>query len=282
MRQPEHREITRRAVAQLFRAHPSVRSGAVSERAYYRAVDLAQAYQDRPFDPRTLLGPTLHAGTWNPGVQRAHALADPRRSGADNLELVRAYVLTQLEAARATVGDRAEIAHLGAAVHAVQDSYSGAHTWRGDAVYAGDPSAPVQSLNVFHPVLRDTHDQRFDRPPPESGTVRAAVRATAELLTVYELDRATGAATALRELTERLFQPDARGVGVNLRADDAWRRERDRRLGLEGQLRTADGQAVHFPRARIERSRRGNRLSRDRRPRPRSHDDGTRERDPER
>ncbi|MQA03572.1 MAG: hypothetical protein GEV07_12910 [Streptosporangiales bacterium] len=270
MRQPEHREITRRAVAELFRAHPSVRMGALSEGGYFQAVNRAQAYQDRPFDRRTLLGPTLHPGTWNPGVQRAHALADPRRSGADNLGLVKEYVLAELLAA--TAGGRAEMVHLGAAVHAVQDSYSGAHTWRGDAVYGGDPNAPVQSLNVFHPVLRDTHDQRFDRPPLESGTVSAAVRATTELLAVYEFDRAAGGSSGLHQLIDRLFQPDTRGVGVNLRAGRAWQQERDRRLGLESHFRTADDQQVHFPRARIERSRRSNRLSRDRRPRPRDHD----------
>lgn len=278
MRQPEHREITRRGVAELFREDGSGRIAGLVGSVYLSMLNRAQAYQDRVFDRRTVVGPTLHPATWNPGIQRAHALADPRLAGAANLRIINDYVLAELMLARAAADRTAEMARLGAAIHAVQDSYSSAHTWRADAVYEGDRYAPVQSLNVFHPVLRDTHDQRFDRPPLDGGTVRAAVGATTELLATYESSRDDAEPTALRQLVDRLFRPGERGVEVNHRPDRAWQTERDRRLHLDGHVRR-DSQQVHFPRARIERTR-PNRLSRRRDQAPRQHDrSGERERE---
>ena len=83
-------------------------------------------------------GPTTHSAYANPNAQREHVMADPYRKGLDNLETNTEYIYDQL--AQASGAD--EFGHLGAAAHALQDSYSGAHAWREDSVYDGDPAAP--------------------------------------------------------------------------------------------------------------------------------------------
>ncbi|WP_432948470.1 hypothetical protein ACQPXM_13815 [Kribbella sp. CA-253562] len=126
-------------------------------------------------------------------------------------------------------------------MHAMQDSYSGAHAWRDYAVYSGDPTAAVQALHVFTPGHligiddgRNTHAGAFDQPPAGSGTVRAAVEATYRILAAHELGLRDPdlAELVLRETLEPLVRASGAGVVVSLVADARWRAERDRRLEL--------------------------------------------------
>lgn len=248
-----HRELTVTAVHRLYDdlAGPDDLIRGVGRHDYARAVDRAQARQDRALGaglirnvantgrtfPYAGPGPTLHSAYLNPDVQREHFLADPFRSGEDNLRINAQYVVDQLRLAWAS-----SIRPLGAAVHAIQDSYSGAHVWRDYAVHDGDPTAAVRALHVFTPSHllgrddgRNTHADAFDHPPAGSGTTRAAVGATYRILRAYELGRRdpAGAETLLADLVEPLLRACADGVQVCLRADEQWRAERDRRLELD-------------------------------------------------
>src|SRR5690349_12316334 len=143
-----HHDITYAAVAQLYQhvAAPDRTVRGLRQDEYAAAVDKAQAYQDRPFGvgvitnfgglgksfPYVGLGPTTHSAYSNPDAQREHFMADPFRKGWDNLDTNAAYILEQLTAAHAS--PHLEFGHLGAAAHALQDSYSGAHAWREDSV----------------------------------------------------------------------------------------------------------------------------------------------------
>ncbi len=249
-----HHELTVTAVDRLYDelAGPGDLIRGIGRHDYARAVDRAQAYQDRAFGaglirnvantgqtvPYAGPGPTLHSAYLNPDVQREHFLADPFRSGEENLRINAEYAVDQLRLARGPRGIR----HLGAAVHAIQDSYSGAHAWRHHAVYDGDPTAPVRVLQVFTPShllaiddSRNTHAGDFDRPPAGSGTASAATQATYRLLVAHELGlREPDRAEALvQEIVEPLVRASADGVQVALRADERWRAERDRRLELD-------------------------------------------------
>lgn len=196
-----HRDITYAATARHFdRIADS--DGAVrgmSRREYAEALDKAQAYQDRPLGagvirnfagsgkpfPYVGPGPTAHSAYANPDAQAAHFMADPYRDGPSNLHTNTEYIYTELAAAQTAQNAQQEWMHLGAAVHALQDSYSGAHAWRDLSVYDGDPTAKVDSLHVFTPghVVgldkgRNTHADEFDAPPAKSGSTLAAIEAT--------------------------------------------------------------------------------------------------------
>ncbi|ONI76675.1 hypothetical protein BWI15_05100 [Kribbella sp. ALI-6-A] len=252
-----HRELTTAAVDRLYAvlAGPDGRIRGLGRDRYAAQLDRAQAHQDRPFAaglirnfantgrtfPYAGLGPTLHSAYTNPDVQRQHFLADPFRSGPANLRVAAGFIATELRRARRKSG-REMMRHLGAAVHAMQDSYSGAHAWRDYAVYSGDPTAAVRALHVFTPAHlvgiddgRNTHAGAFDQPPARSGTVRAAVEATYRILTAHELGlRDPGRAElVLRETLEPLVRASDAGVVVGLLPDTEWRAERDRRLELD-------------------------------------------------
>lgn len=127
-----------------------------------------------------LLGPTAHSAWDDPAVQRQHSMASPYVSGERNLTADRSYAVDMLNAAY-EIGryghyppvEHREMVPLGAALHAVEDSYSSAHLWRGDSVYSGDATAPIKSFNVFdafgHGPM-NTHDGRFDKALPASGS----------------------------------------------------------------------------------------------------------------
>jgi hypothetical protein len=232
-----HHDITRAAVLKLYQRLGAA-DGTIqgwTETQYAEAVNEWQAYQDR------VTGPTTHSAYRSPAVQREHFMADPFRRGDDNLRTNAAYVFEQLAAAHQNAD--LELKHLGAAVHALQDSYSGAHAWREDSVYDGDPHAPVQSLQVFTPLHvvgiedgKNTHADEFDQPPTSSGSARAAVEATYRLLCAYELNREEPlgqAVTAHREALGPILRPSSAAVTVNLRPTPEWAAERDRRLALE-------------------------------------------------
>ncbi|MEV6270761.1 hypothetical protein AB0L64_26605 [Kribbella sp. NPDC051936] len=252
-----HHDITYAAVARLYQ-HLSAPDGTLHglrRDEYAAALDKAQAHQDRPVGaglienfkgmglsyPYAGPGPTTHSAYANPNAQREHFMADPYRKGWDNLGTNVEYVHEQLAAAHGA--SDAEFTHLGAAAHALQDSYSGAHAWREDSVYDGDPAAPVQSLHVFTPMHavgiadgKNTHADEFDKPPAASGSTRAAIEATYRMLRSYELHRnqEPGAADRARRTDlAPMLRPAASGVTVNLHPTGEWAAERDRRIGLE-------------------------------------------------
>lgn len=262
-----HHAITREAVRQFF-AHVRPADGtidAMTEEQYFAALDAAQEHQDRAVATTdvsvhgyhvpvpTGSGPTTHSAWSDPDVQRQHGMADPHHTGQWNLDTDRQYVEGELAAAH-TGADR--MAHLGAAAHAVEDSYSEAHVWRGDAANTGDPTAPVQSFNVFdavpgavHGGVRtggflnghdETHDADFDRVPVDvplgrlqHGSDRAAAAATAQALEAEYASRGESAADAQAEVHRTVapfYRADAGGVDVNIASTPAWEAERDRRL----------------------------------------------------
>jgi hypothetical protein len=249
-----HHELTVTAVHRLYDELADARDlvRGLARHRYADTLDRAQAHQDRALAaglirnvantgrtvPYAGPGPTLHSAYFNPDVQREHFLADPYRCGEDNLRINAEYIIEQLRRAGGSA-TRQEMRRLGAAVHAVQDSYSGAHVWRDHAVYDGDPTAAVRALHVFTPSHllgwddgRNTHFGAFDQPPAGSGTARAAAEATYRILRAHELGRRDPgrAETQLRDLVEPLFQPGADGVQVCRVPDRQWRAERDRRL----------------------------------------------------
>ncbi|HWD80666.1 MAG TPA: hypothetical protein VG497_17345 [Kribbella sp.] len=252
-----HHDITYAAVARLYQhlAAPDGTIHGIAREQYAEALDRAQAHQDRPLGagviknfngtglsfPYAGPGPTMHSAYANPDVQREHFMADPYRKGWDNLQSNTEYVHEQLAAAHASAAD--ELRHLGAAAHALQDSYSGAHAWREDSVYDGDVNAPVQSLHVFTPAHavgvedgKNTHADEFDEPPVNSGSTRAAIEATFRMLHSYELNRNAPPDVADRDRRADLgpmLRPSASGVTVSLHPDRAWAAERNRRLALE-------------------------------------------------
>lgn len=250
-----HREITYAAVDRLYDdlAGADGRIRGITRKAYSEALYRAQARQDRALGaglirnfansgrtvPYVGPGPTLHSAYANPEVQREHFLADPYRSGADNLRTNAEYVLDELRAACGAGGDE-QFRHLGAATHALQDSYSGGHAWREDSVYEGDPTAPVRSLHVFTPWYlvgvadaRNTHSDEFDFPPVRSGSSRAAVEATRRMLEAHEQGVRGAPEQALQAALAPLMRPTATGVTVSLGRTSHWQAERDRRAALE-------------------------------------------------
>jgi hypothetical protein len=250
-----HHDITYAAVARLYEqlAGTGGTVRGLRQDEYAAALDKAQAHQDRPLGagvienyggsgkpvPYAGPGPTAHSAYVNPNAQREHFMADPYRKGWDNLQINTEYIYDEL--AQASVAD--EFRHLGAAAHALQDSYSGAHTWRADSVYDGDPTAPVQSLHVFTPVHavgiddgKNTHSDEFDTPPATSGSTRAAIEATYRMLRGYELNRdlAPEAADGVRRNDlAPMLRPSPSGVTVNLHPGREWTLERNHRLALE-------------------------------------------------
>jgi hypothetical protein len=211
---------------------------------YYRVLDHAQEQQDR------VPGPTILPAWVDGKAQREHGLADPHLTGEQNLAIDRNYVEQNLADAR----HGNEMTHLGDAVHALEDSFSEAHTFRGDAVNRGDPSAPIESLNVFNPLpsphqhtwgwpfgTEGTHDARFDHVPVGKngdlirGTDIAAAHAVAQALGAYhdhQHENDTSARKAIEATVDRFYKASESGVKVNDVYTDSWAHERDHRLEI--------------------------------------------------
>lgn len=262
-----HHAITRAAVHEFFASGRATgnppRIDGMTEDEYFRALDAAQEHQDRLIDTTDVsiaghhfsvpsgTGPTTHSAWSDGAAQREHGMADPTHTGQWNLDTDRQYVEDQVAASRG--GD--QMAHLGAAAHALEDSYSEAHVWRDDSADHGDPTAPVQSFNVFDPTpgaehggvrtggiitgVDETHDARFDQVPvdaagnPIHGSDQAAVHATAQMLeSAYDTEHQsdTDARAHVHETVQRFYRAAPDGVGVNIGADTTWEAERDRRL----------------------------------------------------
>jgi hypothetical protein len=242
----------------------------MNELEYFHALDSAQRDQDVVTPGRGEGVPTY--GTSVPAyvdgdAQRQHGMADPRHDGAYNLDADRSYVENEMAIAHEGGGRDEEMKHLGNATHALEDSYSDAHAFRGDSVNSGDPNAPVESINVWRPEPhtdsqgkfhmkfvgdeQGTHDERFDSVPVAGnpsldqsfagpvpivhGSDQAAAAATAEMLETYHDHRQDSMATAVaanHETVGQFYQPPADGQPAINRdeGDPAWIAERDRRL----------------------------------------------------
>lgn len=268
-----HHAITREAVRQFFASGRATgdppRIDGMTELEYFHALDSAQRAQD-VVTPGTGDGiPTYGTSVpaaWDGDAQRQHGMADPKHDGAYNLDADRRYVENELAIAHEGGGRAEEMKHLGAATHALEDSYSEAHAFRGESANQGDPNAPVESFNVWDPTPhrvngewhgkglseeQGTHDERFDSVPVAGnpsldqqfdgpvplvhGSDQAAATATAEMLETYHDHRGDSMAEATaanRETVGQFYQGPADGQpGVNRNeGDPAWIAERDRRL----------------------------------------------------
>jgi hypothetical protein len=270
-----HHAITREAVRQFFASGRASgnppRIDGMTEVDYYHALDSAQRSQD-VVTPGTGEGVPTY-GTSVPAAvdgdaQRQHGMADPAHDGQYNLRADRNYVEDELAIAHEGGGRAEEMRHLGNATHALEDSYSNAHMFRGDSVNSGDPNAPVESINVWEPRPhtdghgnfhwgklhgdeQGTHDERFDEVPVQGnpdldrsfdgeavplvhGSDRAAAAATAEMLEGYHDHRQESMASAVdanHQTVGQFYQAPDGGPAVNRdEGDPAWIAERDRRL----------------------------------------------------
>ncbi|HTH04598.1 MAG TPA: hypothetical protein VL916_01960, partial [Ilumatobacteraceae bacterium] len=255
-----HPLITREAVRQLFEARgfDDVGDGiprvdGLTQDEYAARLNQAQKDQDVVAEWPTEI-PTYGTSVpaeWDGDVQREHAMADPDLSGEANLARNRDYVQSELH--NAHEGGDSEFRHLGNAAHALEDSYSGAHAWRDrEALAAGDPTATIESINVWDPTpgwnagptgkfLSDeqgTHDERFDHVEVRDGQLayggdQAAANATAQMLIAHVDAKSMNDRDAREHVdntTDQFFEGAADGVQVNLEATPEWRAERDARL----------------------------------------------------
>jgi hypothetical protein len=180
-----HHAITREAVRELFakRAQNGQING-MDEETYFQQLDKGQAYADRtPIDfhedgvnHRSVGESVSEMGdTWKPywaapDEQRNHAMADPSMSGAENLEAIRNYTVSQLEEARSAGDPSLEMRHLGQAAHVMEDSYSNAHTER-------DADGNIKQIHTFDPtnlsydggIVEGTHHASEDEVPTTPG-----------------------------------------------------------------------------------------------------------------
>lgn len=262
-----HHVITKDAVHELFtsgRADEHGRIDGLTEDEFYDKLDADQAFMDRWYGPTGL-------PAWADGAdQREHALADPSLTGEQNLQRDRSWVQDNLaEAHDAGPASNADaMSHLGAAAHALEDSYSEAHEWRDDSEHSGNPDAKVESINVFDPTgiqggggvfgsFEGTHDERFDHVPidalghPILGEDRAAVSATAQLLENYVDEEHASHDQAVQSADQtvgQFFQEDAQHpVVVNEHPDAAWQTEDARRWAIDAQQATADPDPGELP-----------------------------------
>ncbi|WBQ03122.1 hypothetical protein [Kribbella sp. CA-293567] len=254
-----HRELSYAATDRLYDelAGPDGRIRGLTRREYAEALDKSQAKADALLGAglvrnaggsgRTFvyvgLGKTAQSAYFNPDAQAEHFMASPYADGRTNLEANVRFVHDQLRLARSEQRSPAQrLTHLGAAAHALQDSYSGAHAWRDKSVYEGRADAAVESLHVFTPAHvvgiddgRNTHADEFDQPPTRSGTTQAAIEATSVMLIAHEkaLRSPAEAEALVAKALEPMLRPSPNGVTVNLKPDAAWQAERDLRVSLE-------------------------------------------------
>jgi hypothetical protein len=108
-----HHAITKEAARQLFDKtatddHGTKRIDGMDFEQYYAQLDAGQEYADRnPLAPFTKEDDTFGGGdTWQPywanrDAQRRHSMADPAKSGEENLKEIREFVTEELETAKA-------------------------------------------------------------------------------------------------------------------------------------------------------------------------------------
>ena len=224
-----HHIITRTAVPRLFEAEKMKTFLGLDEKAFADALDGAQEYMDRWY------GPTILPYWMDEAAQAQHGIADPHLSAAENVARIEGWVedntvKAALLASQQKIGDA--IKDLGAAVHALEDTYSEAHMWRSLGEHYGVETAAIQQIMVFDPTgfhggggfIADllhidgasmgTHDEWFDKVPLDKrgemvlGDDKAATNAITRLLTTfvaaYDQTKvpATGAAEAAEHQTQ--------------------------------------------------------------------------------
>jgi hypothetical protein len=98
-----HHAMTREAVHELFTsgrgemgADGKVRIRGMTEDEYFEQLDKAQEHQDR-----IVGGDTWHDAALDPDAQRHHAMADPHKSGEQNVADIKDFITGELESARA-------------------------------------------------------------------------------------------------------------------------------------------------------------------------------------
>jgi hypothetical protein len=202
-----HHIITTTAVQRLFaaRANDGKLLG-MTEPEFAGALDKAQEYMDRWY------GPTILPFWMDEAAQKQHGLADPHLSPEENVARIKGWVEDNtvkavLLAQQQKIGDA--ISALGAAVHALEDTYSEAHMWRAASEHFGVETAEIQQIMVFDPTglsggggiigeilkLKDasmgTHDEWFDKVPLDKrgemveGDDKAATNAIVRLLNSF-------------------------------------------------------------------------------------------------
>jgi hypothetical protein len=157
-------------------------------------------------------GPTILPFWMDEAAQKQHGLADPHLSPEENVARIKGWVEDNtvkavLHAQQRKIGDA--ISALGAAVHALEDTYSEAHMWRSVSEHFGVETAEIQQIMVFDPTglsggggiigvilrLKDasmgTHDEWFDKVPLDKrgemveGDEKAATNAIVRLLNSF-------------------------------------------------------------------------------------------------
>jgi hypothetical protein len=137
--------------------------------------------------PDSIWGDTWKPACSVPDAQAAHSLAKFHQPAAKAIADIKDYVHENIEQghwqhanAKSHSPNNAEWEALGRALHALQDSYSGAHMFR-DTKFVGDPSAKITAVLFFdwdHPWSH-THDSSFDQVMHESN---GAIKAVAGIL----------------------------------------------------------------------------------------------------
>jgi hypothetical protein len=255
-----HHIITRVAVQNLFTSGHVVDGKVLgmAEEDFANALDDAQAYMDRWY------GPTVLPWWAAPDAQREHAMARGDRSGDWNLDADKSWV--EDNAVQALISGRNgnikdAMSQLGAAVHALEDSYSEAHEWRDSSEHSGNPFAVVESINVFDPTgveggggvlgqFEGTHDEHFDKVPLDQhgdiilGDDHAAVNAVTLLLEQWVTEQSASidqARTDLNDLVAKFFQAAPGDTIVNEHPDAAFVAEdKERRAADDTQVADAN------------------------------------------
>jgi hypothetical protein len=202
-----HHIITATAVQRLFAARATDgKLLGMTEPEFAGALDKAQEHMDRWY------GPTVLPFWMDEAAQKQHGIADPHLSPKENVARIKGWVEDNtvkavLLAHQQKIGDA--IKALGAAVHAVEDTYSEAHMWRSVSEHFGVETAEIQQIMVFDPTgmsggggiigqilrLKDasmgTHDEWFDKVPLDKrgemveGDDKAATNAIVGLLNSF-------------------------------------------------------------------------------------------------
>jgi hypothetical protein len=202
-----HHIITITAVQRMFAARATDgKLLGMTEREFAGALDKAQEHMDRWY------GPTVLPFWMDEAAQKQHGIADPHLSPKENVARIKGWVEDNtvkavLLAHQQKIGDA--IKALGAAVHALEDTYSEAHMWRSVSEHFGVETAEIQQIMVFDPtgmsggggitgqILRvkgasmGTHDEWFDKVPLDKrgemveGDDKAATNAIVRLLNSF-------------------------------------------------------------------------------------------------
>src|SRR5438445_168739 len=98
-----HQLITQVAVSRLFEsARNDERLLGLNQAEFFRMLDKGQHHADRVgLDGGQTLGDTWHPSWLDHSAQRRHSMADPTKSGDQNLSDIRAFIVSKLSLAQA-------------------------------------------------------------------------------------------------------------------------------------------------------------------------------------